>query len=164
MKKAIFLVVIAFITMSVTRAQSLSQVVIASSGATISGASNTLSFTAGESVIGKISNGESLGQGFWQGAIEGVVLSNEDFTLEVQATVYPNPVTNYLNISFKDIEGEVFRIMVYDINGKQIYQKELIGSTSNEILDFSGYSSGMYILNIEQRATKKSKSFKIIKQ
>lgn len=164
MKKASFLVVIVFITISVTHAQSLSQVVIASSGATISGASNTLSFTAGESVIGKISNGESLGQGFWQGAIEGVVLSNEDFTLEVQATVYPNPVTDYLTISFKDLEGEAFGLIIYDLNGKQVFQKELIGTTSNETLDFSGYSSGVYILNIEQLTTNKSKSFKIVKQ
>jgi hypothetical protein len=164
MKKASILLIIAFITISVTHAQSLSQVVIASSGATISGASNTLSFTAGETVIGKISNGETLGQGFWQGAIEGVVLSNEDFTLEAQATVYPNPVTDYLTISFNDLESETFGLMIYNINGKQIFKKDLIGSTSPETLDFSGYSSGTYILNIEQHATKKSKSFKIIKQ
>ena len=164
MKNASFLVVIALLTISITHSQSLSQVVIASSGATISGASNTLSFTAGEAVIGKISNGESLGQGFWLGAIEAVVLSNEDFTLEAQMTVYPNPVTEYLNISFKDMAGEVFGISVYDGVGKQVYKKEITGSASNETIDFSGFSSGMYILNIEQNATQKSKSFKIIKQ
>lgn len=164
MKKTFFLLIIAFITISVSRAQSLSQVVIASSGATISGTSNTLSFTAGESVIGKISNGENLGQGFWQGAIEGVVLSNEDFTLDVQTTVYPNPVIDNLNISFKDMAGQDFDIAIYDLNGRQVYQKGLRDNTSNETLSLSEFSSGMYILNIEQRATGKSKSFKIIKQ
>lgn len=164
MKNASFLLVIALLTISVAQAQSLSQVVIASSGATISGASNTLSFTAGEAVIGKISNGESLGQGFWLGAIEAVVLSNEDFTLEAQMTVYPNPVTDYLNISFKDMAGSAFGIAVYDVAGKQVYKKESTDNTSNETIDFSGFSSGMYILNIVQNASKKSKSFKIIKQ
>jgi opacity protein-like surface antigen len=164
MKKAFFLLVIALLTISATQAQSLSQVVIASSGATISGASNTLSFTAGEAVIGKISNSESLGQGFWLGAIEAVVLSNEDLTLEAQMTVYPNPVTDYLTISFKDMAGEVFGISVYDVTGKQVYQKKLTDSASNETIDFNGFSSGMYIMNIQQQSTKKSKSFKIIKK
>lgn len=164
MRKTIYLLLIGLTSLSMANAQSLSQSVIASSGATISGTSNTLSFTAGEAVIGDIFNGKSLGQGFWLGAIEGVVLSNEDFTLEVQTTVYPNPVTDYLNISFKDMVGEAFDISVYDINGKRIYRNEITDSTSNETINFSGYSSGLYILNIEQRATSKSKSFKIIKQ
>ena len=164
MKKTIYLLLVGLTSLSIANAQSLSQAVIASSGETISGTSNTLSFTAGEAVVGDISNGESLGQGFWLGAIEGVVLSNEDFTLEVQTTVYPNPVTDYLNISFKDMLGEAFDISIFDINGKQIYRKEITDSTSNESINFSGYSKGLYILNIEQRATTKSKSFKIIKQ
>ncbi|WP_347372999.1 T9SS type A sorting domain-containing protein [Aequorivita sp. Q41] len=164
MKKPIYLLLIALITLSMTHAQSISQEVIASSGATISGASNTLSFTAGEAIIGERSNGESLGQGFWLGAIEGVVLSNEDFTFEVQTTVYPNPVTDYLTISFKDMTSESFGITVYDLNGRQVHQKKHADGTSNAILDFNGFSSGTYILNIEQLATKKSKSFKIIKQ
>lgn len=159
-----YLLLAAFISMSMTHAQSLSQVVVASSGVTISGASNTLSFTAGEAVIGDIANGESLGQGFWLGAIEGVVLSNEDFTFEVNATVYPNPVTEYLNLSFKDMAGEDFEIMLYDNLGRQVFQKELTSSSSTETLSFNHYSSGLYILNIIQRATNKSKTFKIIKQ
>ncbi len=164
MKNASFLLVIALLTISVAQAQSLSQVVIASSGATITGASNTLSFTAGEAVVGKVTNGSTLGQGFWLGAIEGVVLSNEDFTLEAQMTVYPNPVIDYLNISFKDMASEAFGISVYDVTGKQVYKKELTDSASNETIDFSGFSSGLYILNIEQRNSKKSKSFEIVKQ
>ncbi len=164
MKKTIYLLLIAFLTVSLGNAQSLSQVVVASSGATLSGTSNTLSFTAGEAVIGNITNGESLGQGFWLGAIEAVVLSNDDFSFDAQTAVYPNPVTDYLNISFKDMAGETFAITVYDLTGRLIYQKEIIDSTSNETLSFNGYSSGVYILNIEQRATKNSKSYKIIKK
>ena len=164
MKKAFFLLIIALLTMNMSFAQSLSQVVIASSGATISGATSTLSFTAGEAVIGKISNNETLGQGFWLGAIEGLVLRNEDFTSEIQTTIYPNPVTDYLNISFQDMTGELFGLSVYDINGKQVYKKQLTENAANETIDFNGFSNGIYILNISQNATKKSKCFKIIKQ
>jgi hypothetical protein len=60
--------------------------------------------------------------------------------------------------------GQDFYIAVYDVNGRKVFQKELTDSTSNETLNFNGYSSGLYILNIQQRSTEKTKSFQIIKQ
>lgn len=164
MKKTIYVLLIALLSLSMGYAQSLSQVVVASSGTTIIGASNTLSFTSGEAVIGTITTGQSLGQGFWLGAIEGVVLSNEDFTFEVQATVYPNPVVNYLNLTFNEMAGQDFEILLYDSNGRQVLHQELINSSGNETLDFSAFGQGIYVMNIIQRSTSKSKSFKIIKQ
>ena len=159
-----YAILIAIFSITLGQAQSLSQVVVANTGATISGASNSLSFTAGEAVVGSISNGESLEQGFWLGAVGTLVLSNEEFTLDVNASAYPNPVTDYLNLNFNEMAGQDFEIMLYDTNGKQVFQKELKNSSENEILDFHSYNTGMYILNIKQRATNKSKTIKIIKQ
>ena len=164
MKKTIYVLLTALFCLGMGYSQSLSQTVVSSSGATITGASNTLSFTAGEASIGTITNGESLGQGFWLGAIVAVVLSNEDFTFEVQTTVYPNPVTSYLNLNFNEMAGQDFEILLYDNNGKQVYHQELENSSANETLNFSAYSQGIYLLNIVQRSTNKSKTFKIIKQ
>lgn len=164
MKKTIYVLLFTLAVYSFGNAQSLSPVVVASSGATITGASNTLSFTAGEAVVGTITNGPTLGQGFWLGAIEGVVLSNEDFSYEVEATVYPNPVTDYLSINFKDMQGEKFEVSLYDTNGKQVYQNKLVPGSETEIINFYQFSSGMYLLSIEQPSTNKSKTFKIIKQ
>lgn len=164
MRKTIYVLLFTLATYGFSNAQSLSQVVIASSGATITGASNTLSFTAGEAVIGSITNGPTLGQGFWLGAIEAVVLSNDDFTFEVEATVYPNPVTNYLSINFKDMAGEKFEVSLYDVNGKRVYQNKLVPSSETEIINFHQFSSGLYLLSIDQPSTNKSKTFKIIKQ
>ena len=163
MKKTIYVLLILLLSVSFSYAQSLSQVVVASSGATIVGASNALSFTAGEAVIGTITNGESLGQGFWPG-VAAVLLSNEDFTFEVQTTVYPNPVVNYLNLTFNEMDGQDFEIMVFDSNGRQVLHQELTNSSGNETLNFSAFGQGIYILNIVQRSTSKSKTFKIIKQ
>lgn len=159
-----YAILIALLPITMSYAQSLSQVVVASSGATISGASNTLSFTAGEATVGSISNGDSLAQGFWLGAIVEITLSNEDFTLEVQTTAYPNPVTNYLNLNFNELTGQDFEVTLYNMNGKQVFRKELKNSSTNETLDFQSYATGMYVLNIVQRATNKSKTIKIIKQ
>ncbi len=159
-----YAILIALLPITTSYAQSLSQVVVASSGATISGASNTLSFTAGEATVGTISSGDSLAQGFWLGAIVEITLSNEDFTLEVQTTAYPNPVTDYLNLNFNELAGQDFEVTLYNTNGKQVFRKELKNSSTNETLDFQSYSTGMYVLNILQRVTNKSKTIKIIKQ
>lgn len=163
MKKTMYVLLLSIFCLSAMNAQSLSQTVVGSSGATITGASNTLSFTVGEAIVGTVSNSVSLGQGFWLGAIVEVGLSNEDFTFEVQTTVYPNPITDYLNINFKEMVGQDFEIAVYDINGRQVFQKELTNCSENEILNFKSFSAGNYFLNIVQSATNKSKTFKIIK-
>lgn len=164
MKKTIYILLFTLFTISVGQAQSLGQTVVASSGSTISGASNTLSFTIGEPIIGTITNGETLGQGFWLGAIEQVVLSNEDFTFEVQTTVYPNPVTDYLSINFKDMIGQEFEIFVHDTNGKVMLHKKVENSATNETVNFYNYNQGIYLLTIVQSASIKSKTFKIIKK
>lgn len=164
MEKKLLSLLLVITMLSIVNSQSLSQVVIASSGATISNASNTLSFTSGERIIGKITSGSSLGQGFWLGAIEAVVLSTDDFKFEAQTTVYPNPVTDYLTVHFKNMDGEAFTISVYDVTGRQVYEKKLAKSTSDEVINFTEYSSGLYLIIIEQRDTQKTKSFKIIKK
>ena len=164
MKKTFNVILIVLLSIGFSYAQSLSQVVVASSGATITGASNTLSFTSGEVIVGNITNGESLDQGFWPGAIVAVLLSNEDFTFENQTTVYPNPVVDYLNFNFKGMAGQDFEIRIYDTNGRQVLDKKLINSSENETLNLSEFRSGIYLLSIVESASNKSKSFKIIKQ
>lgn len=164
MKKIIYILLFTLFTYSVSQAQSLGHTVVSSSGSTINGASNTLNFTVGEPIIGAIANGERLGQGFWLGAIEQVVLSNEDFTFEVTATVYPNPVTDYLTLNFKDMEGQAFEIILHDTNGKVILHKKVASSANNETVDFYNYNQGIYLLTVVQSATVKSKTFKIIKK
>lgn len=162
MKNTINVLLIALLSISFGYAQSLSQVVMASSGATVTGASNTLSFTAGEAVVGTITNGESLAQGFWSGA--GLILSNEDFTFEIQTTVYPNPVVDYLNLHFNEMAGQDFEVRLYDTHGRQVLDRKLLNSSENETLNLSAYGTGIYILTIVESASNKSKTFKIIKQ
>ncbi|MCH9659530.1 MAG: T9SS type A sorting domain-containing protein [Bacteroidetes bacterium] len=162
--KTIYVLLIAFAFTSMSQAQSLSQTVIANAGATISGASNTLSFTLGEPVIGAINNSESLGQGFWLGAIEGVVLSSGDFTLDTKATVYPNPANNQLTIEFTDMMGQDFSIIFFDIQGRAVLRRELRETANSEILDLDSLSRGTYLMVLTTKATQQSKTFKIIKQ
>lgn len=66
----------------------------------------------------------------------------------VEFNIFPNPVETVFYIeSISDHKAEV-----YDINGKYI-QKMDIKAGKNE-LDFNGYKSGIYIINIEGLRTK----------
>lgn len=60
--------------------------------------------------------------------------------------VYPNPVSNgYLTI--RSINNSEKVIQVFDIVGKQVFQRSVRG---NERIDVSSISKGMYILKVEQ--------------
>ncbi len=164
MKNTIFTILFILVFGGLCHSQSLSQYIIASSGVTLNGTSNTLNFTMGEPVIGNIDNGESLGQGFWLGAIEGVVLSNEDFNSSIETSFYPNPVKDFLNISFTDMEGQNIELVLYDILGREVYKKQMTGIANTEVINLSSLNSGTYLLSIVLQSNNTSKTYKIIKQ
>jgi hypothetical protein len=57
--------------------------------------------------------------------------------------VYPNPVSDYLNIEFADAASSVY---VYDVLGKLVYQKSDTGYRI--ALDVTGFSKGIYYLRV----------------
>lgn len=164
MKKPLCVGLFLLFSIATFQAQSISQFVVANSGETISGGSGTLSFTLGEPVIGDIANGPSMGQGFWLGAIEGVVLGVDDFTSVSATTVYPNPVWEELSISFSDILGEDFSIAFYDITGRKIMQRDVTKNQATEVMYLGALASGTYLLRVTRLNGGHSKSFKIIKR
>ena len=72
-----------------------------------------------------------------------------------QISVYPNPVTNLLNISLKTDAN----IQITDLLGKTALSKNL---SPNTALDVSNLSKGLYFAKVD--ANGKSKTLKIIKQ
>lgn len=70
--------------------------------------------------------------------------------------LYPNPVKNDLTIKSDDFVGTV---VVYNIYGQQL--TEQLFDTSTATLDFSSFSSGVYLVKVVSGS--KEKTFKIIK-
>src|SRR5690606_26339972 len=58
-------------------------------------------------------------------------------------TIFPNPVADDLNISFKN---EIFDLQLLDVTGKIL--KRQINNSENAILDVSDLNSGIYLLKI----------------
>ena len=59
--------------------------------------------------------------------------------------IYPNPVSNNLTVDLGDLNGVNTTVKLYDSSSKLIFEKE---STSTLKIDVSGFSKGMYSLEL----------------
>lgn len=66
-------------------------------------------------------------------------LGTGDFT-KVKLAIYPNPVSEVLNIQTED---QVVHVTVYDVSGKTIHTQ-----VSNNQINVSSFMKGMYIINV----------------
>ena len=155
MKKLLFFLLITAAGYS----QSISKQVIGAAGKTQSNGNSKLSWTVGEPVVGLMTaGGNQLGNGYYP-ALNLQALSVEDNMMDVQLRVYPNPTSQSLYVSHPDRSS--FGITIVDLNGKQLYS----GTINNEEpLDVSNYTQGMYLITIENTATNKKNTYKIIKK
>jgi uncharacterized repeat protein (TIGR01451 family) len=79
--------------------------------------------------------------------------------LEGQISLYPNPITDLLNIDFGMYLNEV-EVSVYNVLGSEILSKK-IKNTTKEVIDFSHLESGAYVLKIQ--TPQFQKEFKVSK-
>jgi len=79
-------------------------------------------------------------------------LSTNDHILESAFSVYPNPVQNTLFIEQNAVQG-LEKVRVYTTLGKQV-----LNSTNNTV-DVSGLSSGLYIVQITTTSGSITKKF-----
>ena len=155
MKKILLLLLIS----SIGKAQSISKQVIGAAGKTQSNGNRTVSWTAGEPVVGLMTaGGNQLGNGYYP-ALDLQTLSVEDNVLDVQLKVYPNPTSQSLYVTHPEMNS--FGITIVDLNGKQLYQGTI---NKDEPLDVSKYTQGMYLVTIENTVTNKKNTYKIIKK
>lgn len=77
----------------------------------------------------------------------GNVLSTNEFDLNNQIIVHPNPVKNILNIELLNNQSNIEAYSIFDINGRII----LKGNLSNGLnqINVENLSKGVYILNAE---------------
>ena len=104
------------------------------------------------------SSTSQLGNGYHD-AKSLVALGIEDYSLDVQLKVYPNPTAQLLYVSHP--EQTTFSIGITDLNGRQVYSGS-INTTSP--LDLGQYPQGMYVVTIENKQASKKNTYKIIKK
>ncbi len=88
-----------------------------------------------------------------------LLLGAEEFLLEQQFAVYPNPVVDILRVSFpKNVANATLEL--YNVLGEKVLSKEV--SVSDNQVNMSLFASGMYIATIRSKET--GNAFKIIKK
>lgn len=79
-------------------------------------------------------------------------------TLEAAVQVYPNPATDFVWV--KETEAG-FSIEIYNISGQLIFQQK--ATTSQLQLDLSGYSSGNYLIKVNNGNSIKTEELHIVR-
>lgn len=99
----------------------------------------------------------TFGRGLWNTALY-VPLSVSDQEIYNQIIISPNPNNGLFNINVP--LGKPYSLIVYDIQGKKIYEEQSI-NTEQKNIDLTKNSSGIYLLNLTING--KSYNKKIIK-
>jgi hypothetical protein len=160
MKRYIFILIASLFILNVsTNAQ---QVIASAGGYYVSGPANlTLSWTLGETLIPSYgpSNGLILTHGF-QSVLRTVIVE-ENIDTPVKVTVFPNPASDYLNISFDEPLDTEVNLMLIDAQGK-LFKNQVIEAATSEIqLNFQDLPSGIYLLKLTKG--KLSNVYKVVK-
>lgn len=91
-----------------------------------------------------------------------ITASNDDFEFE-NFSLYPNPTSDRVTLSFTSTTGNEINIEVFDIRGRKLksFNIENSGMISSEI-DLSHYDAGIYLVKIKDGSNQSTK--KIIKK
>ncbi len=117
-------------------------------------------FTIGEVVVQENTVGTlQISEGFISPEIVSA-LGIDDFTSSLKVSVFPNPTSEILNITF-DKESN-YLIRIYDLNGKLIFDKTLT-NVENQI-NISPFTTGIYNVIIVDSIDKLYSNVKLIKK
>ena len=152
MKKITLVLFSLFATLSVS-----AQEVVSTQGDSYSNASGNIDFTIGEVIIATGTDGTNdLTQGFHQ--TNWNFLGVEDFAPNYEATIFPNPTEDVLNIKTSAFENVTCTL--YDVKGKLVLQDIL--SAEQTPIQVSQLAPGSYSL-ILNNETQNLKTFKLVK-
>lgn len=115
---------------------------------------------ANECLIWKAFAKRGLGFNANQGSVDNRFDQNENFSiplsclvgldesnLESNLTIFPNPTEDKITIN--SLNGNIDNITILDVDGREIFQTTPI-SSSNFIVDFSKYDSGIYFIVVNR--------------
>ena len=140
---------------------SFGQAVIASAGGNATGSTGNISFSVGQIVY--TTNSGSAGtvaQGVQQPFEIQTVLGVNNFNINLQMMVYPNPATNALSLQIKDYNLNEMKYELVDLNGRLIANNKI--ATETTTLQLNNFPAAIYILKVLEN-NQVIKTFKIIK-
>ena len=156
-----YLILALLLTSLSIQSQSISKQVIGPAGATFENGNNKLSYTAGEVVVGAMTDEDGtyqLGNGYYP-SLDLSTLNTETPELQLQVKVFPNPATEVIYVNHPT--EQFFEVAITDISGKQIlqtlHQKE-------QPLNIQTLTTGTYFITVTTKESKQTNTYKIIKK
>jgi hypothetical protein len=148
------------------RAQTLSPVVISSSGGFFTAAGNSLSFTVAEMTMVQtfIQPTNLLTQGFQQPEqITTAIIENDKLLDDVM--VYPNPSNGQFSIKYNANNNDINQVRIYNIVGQIVfYQNYDVSIGLNTItIDIGKFGQGIYTLELSSTSLKGKQKISIHK-
>lgn len=153
MKKSTF-----YVAVFLASSCAISQEVVSSQGDSYQGTNASFDYTIGEPVIFTGNgNNHTITQGFHQTNWE--YAGTDNFEIEIDLNVYPNPVHDMLTIESPDYLNKNFA--VYDAAGKLVAQGELVQEKT--LIQTAKWAKGAYSVVIKNNEKQKIKNIKLIK-
>jgi len=133
-----------------------------SSGGNGNSAAGSVSYSIGQIAYQQaIGSGGSIIQGMQQPFEIIATLGVENSEIQLEMQVYPNPVSDILNLKIVKISIKNMQFKLYDLSGKLV-KSESIKSSETQI-NLQNYQSSTYLLQVLNEA-KVLKVFKIVKK
>lgn len=133
-----------------------------SSGGNATGTNGNISYTIGQTIYTtNTGTSGSVAQGVQQPFEIQAVLGIDNFNINLQMAVFPNPTTNWLQLDIKNYGFEKLNYQIFDINGKLILQSIISAETTT--ISMENLSTNIYLLKVLNN-NKEVKTFKIIKK
>lgn len=147
-------------------AQSLAPQSINSGGTKMTIATGSLSFIVGEVVVlsKTDTNGNSLGSGFTAGATLTTVTIKETDAADLDVRVYPNPITETVNIQINHSTYDQVVVRITDLQGKEVYNGKHAAVLNVIGINSAAYAKGSYILTLKNQDSQVLGTYKIIKR
>ena len=164
--KNTFLLLAATVMCMLSHAQSLAPQSVNSGATNMSQSNGSLSFTVGEVVLLTQTDaaGNSLSSGFTSGATLSTVAVQEADARVLDVRVYPNPTSELVNIQLNHTTLEQVRVVVTDLQGKEVYSGTYAGITNVIGINTGAYSTGTYLLSLQSMKGQVLGTYKIVKQ
>lgn len=138
------------------------QQAVVSSGANATGSNGNVSYTVGQVIYTtNFSATGSISQGVQQAYEIQTVMGLDNFDINLEFVVYPNPTADWLAIDIKNYNYETLRYQLFDINGRLVLSDKIVSDST--ILKMQELSTSMYLLKVLSN-NKEVKTFKIFKK
>lgn len=142
--------------------QAQAQEAIVVSGGNASGTNGNVSYTVGQAVYTtNTGTTGSVTQGVQQPFEIQTVLGAENFNINLQLAVYPNPTTNWLQLEVRNTDFSNLSYQLFDLNGRMILNEQITAETSS--IQMERLPAGIFLLKVVSN-NKEVKTFKIIKK